>query len=387
MIYSFARTPLQQERLASIGGLAVSFKEGALEADRRNEFSYEHIKGLQQLGYPSWTAPKEYGGEEISLYEFVLYQERLAMGDAAIALGIGWHAGVLHDLAEKRPWPEPVFAEMCRDIVNRGALINRAATEAATGSPSRGGMPGTTATRLPGGGFRLNGRKTFTTLAPVLDYFIVTAVQQPDGEHVEFLIPRATPGLHIEETWDMCGMRGTASHDLVLEDVEVPQESLVHVHAKIRPQSSHPYLLHIPACYLGIAMAAKEEALQFSRTYQPNSLQHPILQLPHIEQSFGRIELELSAARHFLYAVAQRWDEEPERRDQLAADLGAVKVIAVQTALSVVDKAMRISGAHGLVMSNPLQKLYRDVRFGLHNPPMEDQVIRQLSSRAISEKE
>ncbi|MFC7750167.1 acyl-CoA dehydrogenase family protein [Paenibacillus thermoaerophilus] len=240
---------------------------------------------------------------------------------------------------------------------------------------------------MPDGSYRLNGRKTFTTLAPVLDYFIVTAVL--DDAEAEFLVPRETAGVSIDPTWRMAGMRGTASHDLVLDQAVVPEEALVYSAKKAYHQSPNPYLLHIPACYLGIALAARKEALKFAASYQPNSLDHPILYAPNVGQQLGQIELELSAARHYLYAVAARWDELRGRPEaaSLVPELASVKVFALQTALSVVDRAMRIVGAHGLARSHPLQRLYRDVRFGLHNPPMEDLVIARLGKRAVAEAE
>jgi alkylation response protein AidB-like acyl-CoA dehydrogenase len=384
----FVRTLKQGERMKIIGELADSFAEGARAADEEDGFAFEHIEALRKIGYPAYTVPTIWGGEGVSLYEFILYQERLAQGDAAIALGIGWHLGVIFDLDEKRPWQEAVFGKLILDVVEGGALVNRAATEAASGSPARGGKPNTTAERVPGG-YRLNGRKTFTTLSPVLDYFIVTAVLGSTEEETEFLISRNTEGLSIDPTWRMVGMRGTASHDLVLENVVVPGEALVYSAQKAYHKSPNPYLLHIPACYLGIALAARKEALKFARSYQPNSLEHPILYTPNVGQLLGQIELELSAARHFMYAVAARWDElrgQPAAAE-LIPELGAVKAFSIQTALSIVDKAMRICGAHSLARFHPLQRLYRDVRFGLHNPPMEDLVIGQLGRRAVQEAE
>ena len=67
--------------------------------------------------------------------------------------------------------------------------------------------------------------------------------------------------------------------------------------------------------------------------------------------------------------------------------MAAAKSFAVQTAISVVDKALRITGAHGLSMGHPLQRLYRDVRFGLSNPPMDDVTMRLLAQHAIREGE
>lgn len=387
MTVSFARTELERERLALIGSLADSFKPMAQAVDQEGGFAFESVERLRDSGYTAWTVPQAYGGADISIYEMVLYQERLAQGDPALALAMGWHMSTAAELAAKRIWPEEKLGPYLRALAG-GALTNRAATERATGSPSRGGKMQTTAERR-GDSYVLNGRKTFTSLAPVLDLVIVntTLIENGEEEAADFLFPMNTPGVSVDPVWNMMGMRGTGSHDLVLEDVAVPLESLVYrVPFGKRSGQANPYLLHVPACYLGIALAAREEALAFAASYQPNSLDRPIIHAPHIGALIGEIDVELAAARHFMYGVAARW-ERPVDMDEAAAvaELGAVKVTAIRTALSVVDKALRISGAHGLAQSHPLQRLYRDARFGLSNPPMEDSVLRLYHQQAIRE--
>ena len=88
----------------------------------------------------------------ITLLELVQLQETIAQGDGATALGIGWHMSVMKNLAEKRNWVDSTFKELCAKVLN-GALINSAATEAQTGSPTRGGKPQTKAKRTEIHGF------------------------------------------------------------------------------------------------------------------------------------------------------------------------------------------------------------------------------------------
>lgn len=375
----------QKERLTAIGKLADSFASEAHRVDAEHDFAFEHIEALRKLNYFSYTVPREFGGEGVTLYEFVMLQERLAQGDAAIALGVGWHLSVMFELNLNKPWSEAALAALNEQVVKQQILVNRAATEKASGSPTRGGKPQTTALQCTDGSYVLNGRKTFTTLSPVLDYFLVTAGL--DEDTVEFMIPRTADGLRIEQTWNMLGMRGTASHDLVMEEVLLPASALMQVFPKKKAQLAAPHLLHIPACYLGIALAARKEAIKFAYSYQPNSLSTSIIHVPHIVQQLGQIELELQTARHFMYSVAARWDQQVLPPEQLSIELNAVKVTAIQTALSVVDKAMRIVGAHSLALDHPLQRMYRDVRFGLHNPPMEDAVLSMLGRLAIKDIE
>lgn len=63
--------------------------------------------------------------------------------------------------------------------------------------------------------------------------------------------------------------------------------------------------------------------------------------------------------------------------------LGAVKLTVTNAAIEAVDLAMRIVGARSLSLKSPLQRYYRDVRAGIHNPPMDDMTVQILSSYAI----
>ena len=118
---------------------------------------------------------------------------------------------------KKTVWEESVYSQLCA-AVQKGSLINSAATEPQTGSPTRGGKPQTTATKK-GNQWVINGHKSFTTMSPVLDYFIVSAGIQGSDEVGNFLISRSNAGVTINETWDSISMRGTGSHDLVLNNV------------------------------------------------------------------------------------------------------------------------------------------------------------------------
>lgn len=383
---SFAMTSTQKSWLERLDQVLERNKNQVRQVDEANSFHEQLITDLKAIGYHKLPVPALYSGEDTTLTDLLLYQECIARTDAPIALAIGWHMITVFQLSLTDRWDEEVLTRLYKDIVHRGALINKADSEPATGSPSRGGIPQTIARRTEGG-YLITGRKTFTSLAPVLDYFIVSAFNEELGVVSEFLIPRDTDGVSIDLTWNMVGMKGTGSHDLILTEVYLPEQAKVYDRlASSKSTKPNPYLMSIPACYLGIALAARDEAVKFAKSYQPNSLDKPIAYLPHIQQQIGQIELELTTARHLMYATASRW-EQSEQNDGSTpysnADIGAVKLFAVQSALSVVDKSMRIVGAHSLAMSHPLQRMYRDVRFGLHNPPMDDMTLRNLAERAI----
>ncbi|BFJ00519.1 MAG: acyl-CoA dehydrogenase family protein [Priestia megaterium] len=361
--------------------LVEKFKKRAFKIDEEGTFPFENIQELKEAGYTRLSLESKYGGNELRLYDFLLFQELIAQGDASTALSIGWHMGITMDLREKQPWNQQMLDFIFKEIEN-GALINTAATEPKTGSPTRGGKPETAAVKTKEG-WRINGRKTFTTMSPVLNYFLVKASIEGEEEIGLFLIPRETSGLSIEETWDMIAMRGTGSHDLVLENVDIKHDFLVERLGGFKKNEPSGWLLHIPACYMGTAIAARDYAVAFATEYSPNSIEGTISELPNVQRLVGEMELELMQARHFMYSVASKWDE-TSNREALAGELAAVKHVVTNSACTVVDKAMRIVGARSLQRSNPLQRYYRDVRAGLHNPPMDDMTIVNLAKQAFA---
>jgi alkylation response protein AidB-like acyl-CoA dehydrogenase len=378
---NFLEMELTEERLEFMKTLSKQFLQRAHQVDIEGSFPFSNIQDLQNTGYTSLTVPAKYGGKQISLYEFIRLQEMIAEGDGATALSIGWHMGIIMNLHEKRTWEESIYQRLCEKVKN-GSLINSAATEPKTGSPTRGGRPETTAEKR-GSVWVINGRKTFTTMSPVLDYFIVSASIKETRDVANFLIPRKTTGVEIEETWDSIALRGTGSHDLILGNVMVPEDNLVE---RINPKGkkANGWLLHIPACYLGIAKAAQRYAIQFAKEYSPNSIEGAIIDLPTVKQKVGEMELKLMQAEYFLYGVAKQWDSSTVYgREMMSPALGAAKLTVTNTAIVVVDLAMRIVGAKSLSIQNPLQRYYRDVRAGLHNPPMDDMTIQLLAAHSI----
>lgn len=378
----FQETKTLEEKLLLMKELADRFFTRAAKVDEEGSFPFENVQELIDSGYTQLTIPKRYGGEGISLYELVRLQEQMAIGDGATALSIGWHMGIIKNLDEKKLWAESTFAKVIEDV-KKGALLNGAASEPQTGSPTRGGRPTTVAIAQPNG-WIIRGRKTFTTLSPMLDYFIVSASVKDSNETGNFLVHRSLHGVEIEETWDSIAMRGTGSHDLVLTDVLIDTENFVERFVPGK-KGANGWLLHIPACYLGIAKAAKKYAIEFAKSYSPNSIEGTIIDIPSVQQRMGEMELLIMETEYFLYSVAKQWDScAEEQRMLLYPELSAVKHSVTNKAIQVVDLAMRIVGARSLSLKNPLQRYYRDVRAGLHNPPMDDMTIQILAKKVIN---
>lgn len=372
----------QKKMLEKASTLKKRFSKRAQKNDEEARFPFENFEELKEAGFVRLTVPKKYGGEEINLYDFLLIQEKLAVGDGATALSLGWHNGIVMNLRDLNKWEEEKFALVCREIVREGKLINSCATEPTSGSPARGGKPKTTA-KKEGISWIINGHKTFTSLAPALDYFIVTATIEETGDVGEFLIPKDANGVHIKETWDTLGMRATRSDDLILTNVKVDLDQMVTIRADMGKKQPQGWLLHIPACYIGIAKAARDYTVNFAKSYQPQSLPHPISEVPEVRRKVAEMDIELMKARHFMYHVAYLWDNYPEKRREMGEELAAVKYVVTNSAIRIVDLAMRVVGGQSLMKSHPLERYYRDVRAGLHNPPADDLTLMKIGQKAF----
>lgn len=379
-------TGRQRALVATARSLAERIAPRAAEHDRDGTFPFENFEMLREAGYLALTIPEAYGGGGASVLDVVLAQTELAKGDAATALAVGMHLILLGKVGETRVWPEPVFARVARDVVEHGALINAANSEPDLGSPSRGGLPTTTAERTADG-WRIDGHKRWTSLAPALTYLSVMCTVVDDGppRRGTLLVPKATPGVEVVETWDNLGMRATGSHDVRLTNVVVPPDALVPSEGPNVPGDGKGWGGVVTvAVYLGIAEAARDEALRYATTRVPNGMDAPISGLPAIQTRIGQMELLLLQSRTLLHDVARRWVAFPEGRAAMEWQLAAAKHTVTNHAIQVVDQAMRIAGTAGLDRSSPLQRHYRDVRTALNQPPIDDQALTIIAKAAIS---
>lgn len=383
-------TEAQARLLAVAQRLAPRFAERAAAHDRDATLPEQNLRELREAGYFAASVPAEYGGGGHGLADVVAAQIALARGDSSTALAVGMHLMTCGTEAAARAWPEEARRRILGEVAADGALINNIAAEPEMGSPRGGGRPRTTLTPDGDGRWRLSGHKTFSTLAPALTYLIVYAAIEDGSDDTGRVAVRGDlPGVRIEETWDALGMRATASHDVHFEGVALTDADVL---TRRPPGDPDPAMMQggwfpltVAAAYLGVAAAARDEAVRFARERQPTGYAAPIAQIPHVREQVGRMDATLMAARSFLLSTATEWDEHAAGRRALAPQVAAAKRLATNGAVEVVDVAMRIAGGVALVRGHPLERHYRDVRGGLVNPPIEARALEILARAALDE--
>jgi alkylation response protein AidB-like acyl-CoA dehydrogenase len=382
----YPKTERQATFIALADSLTGAIAARADEVDRQGRFPFENFREMREAGFLALTIPERFGGLGADPLEYALAIERIARACGSTALAANMHLTLIGKLGETGIWPEEIYARVSRDVVENGALINSANSEPEMGSPSRGGLPTTTAERTPTG-WRINGRKRWASLAPALTYMLVLATIV-DGDKPpqrgNFLVPAATPGIEIVNTWDNLGMRGTASEDVVLSNVEVPLDALVRVDGSSVPGDGNGWsAFGGAAVFLGIAQAARDEAIRFAQTRRPNGMAGPIAELQTIQHRVAAMELDLLQARTLLYATAEWWIAHPEERGARAWRLAAAKNTVTNAAIRVTDEALRVAGSAGLAATSPLQRYFRDARTSIGQPPIEDIALTMIGKAAL----
>ncbi len=350
----------------------------ALVSGESNVYFFQTVrsaKALREGGFFALSVPRDQGGPGLSLSECAAAILTLAQGSASSALVAVMPLHVFGYAREIRPWPEPVFARMCRAAIADGALFNNVASEPMLGSPSRGGSFATQARPHPNGGWVVNGHKTWTTGGRHITHMLVRLqVEEKPGL---MLVEQSCPGVTWEETWvDTLSLRASDSHDVYFTDVEVPADHLLErggKAGKTLPNAWFPLLL--AAAYLGPAIAARQAVVQYALERTPSALGKPIATLPNIQRQIGEIDVALQAAQALLFEVARAWTGEVDVCQSLYPRVAAAKHFAIETAQDVTNKALHIAGGQSITPTLPLERYFRDVRAGSMQPPSGDTAL------------
>ena len=146
------------------------------------------------------------------------------------------------------------------------------------------------------GGYRITARKVFSSGAPAGDLLMTSAVLESEGEPpmvLHFGIPMNSPQVKVLDTWRTLGMRGTGSHDVMIDGHVVPEAAVA---ARRKAGEWHPLFQIIAtiafpliySVYLGVAESARDIAIGLAKRKQPSH---------HVVELAGRMETELTAAR------------------------------------------------------------------------------------------
>ena len=298
----------------------------------------------------------------------------LGKADPSTALVLSMHYIQHLVMARSTRWPGRLSRKLAREAVEGVALINALRVEPDLGSPSRGGLPATIA-RKTETGWRLSGRKIYSTGAPILKWYAVWAkTDEADRRVGMFLVPAGLPGTRMVETWDHLGLRASGSHDIVFDDVVFPLDYEIDVRKPdqwLVPDFTQAtvHTIFVAAIYDGIARAARDWLVDFLKHRVPSNLGAPLATLPRAQENAGAIEARLAINARLIDSFAADFDDGVLLS---ASESNIIKLTVTNNAIAVVEDALSLTSNHGLTRANPLERHYRDVLCGRVHTPQDD---------------
>jgi alkylation response protein AidB-like acyl-CoA dehydrogenase len=369
---------------AILPGLTAAFAATAAQHDHEASFPNANFEALREAGLLALTAPRRLGGLEADLPTALKVISAVARGEPATALVLVMQY-LFHASVEGRSgWPEHLKQRVIGEAITDGALINALRVEPDLGTPARGGLPATIARRTPEG-WRISGRKIYSTGSTALTWFVVWARSDDADPLVGGWLVRAdTAGITIEETWDHLGLRASASHDVVFEDVLVPLDHALDPQPVGAPP---PYpasfaawsAVLTAAIYDAQARAARDWLVDFLAHRKPANLGAALSTLPRFQEAVGDIDGLLLSNRVLLDTAA--------RGEVGGVEASLVKHLVTENAISVVEKALKLTGNPGLTRHNPLERHHRDVLCGRVHTPQSDVVLTSAGKAAFAARE
>lgn len=374
-------SPRQQELIDLARRLALErFAPRAEKYDREASFPFDDYDDLRAAGLLALCIPERYGGLGASFETYCLVAEQIAQGNAATALTFNMHCltmlmmGEIADMLpmsdQARVRHERLRAQKFQEVVEQGVFYGQPHSEPVelgqtdTALTVGGRRFGTTAQKVDGG-YVINGRKFFVSLAGAAHYYATPALRLGDEPWLErtlyLQVPRDAPGVTFLGEWDSMGMRATVSRDMLLQDVFVPDD------AEVLPPggfgalfNGYPHLpLSFSATFLGLMQAAYDYTLAYLTGQIPGA---PGLQSEVAAKGYAVAEMlfTLEAARALYYrAISEARMEPPLAAVQRAR---AAHVTVQRSVVTLTQEAIRVCGGRAILKRYPLERYARDAR-------------------------
>ncbi|MFC5753210.1 SfnB family sulfur acquisition oxidoreductase [Actinomadura rugatobispora] len=357
---------------------AARIAPGAIDRDREARHPGPELDELAATGLLAVSVPREHGGGGVAASTVGEVFRILAVADPSVAQLILAHFVLIALLGEAGTDAQKEFFY---GRVTAGARIGNATAERGTKHVFD---RLTSVTPAPGGGYRLDGRKYYTTGALGAQWIGVAA--SLDGDQslpVTAFVPGDAEGLEFGDDWTAFGQRATASGSIVFSGVHVPADRVLHlgpVPAAPPPLilGAYDQLLHL-AIDVGIARAALEEGAAFVRTRSRPWFESGVDRVsdePHAVLRFGR----LTTLLHALEALYERGGRavdaalaapEPTDENTAAASLAVAeaKAYSQEIAVQIATDVLELAGTSAADASHGLDRHWRNVRtHSLHDP-------------------
>ena len=376
--------------------LAEKFVGRARKYDSEASFPVENYADMREVGLMGLMVPAIHGGMGADFLQYTKAAGRLAQGDSSTAVTFNMHNIIMGTLAE---------VDENALVGRRGKLMadfrNWAFAEAVAGKvfaasltePGVGFHPRLLSTKYKrvDGGYLLNGKKSFVSLAGNADYYVVAAVADREttsgNPTVSWLVvSEDDPGVRIENVWDTLGMRATVSDNLYLEDTFIPDERLFlrTEGLVVQKLSKEPHLVvgGFSACYLGIIEATFKFVVDYLSKKTQIGNDAPLTDTQLVQLRVGEMSVQVEAARALVYSAAAKVVADRGSKETNAA-VHRGKFYVGEMGPHIASQAIRICGGSTIAKYLPMERYYRDIRCCGLMPAKSDECLWYVGKEAL----
>ena len=357
---SYDLTPEQEMLRKTIRDFAEKeIKPVALKLDEKEEFSYDLVKKMGELGLFGMTISPEFGGQGLDYLSYVIAVEELARVDgcqaATVAAENSLGIGPIYNFGSKEQ-----KQKYLPDLCTGNTLWGFGLTEPDAGSDASNSK---TRAELTNGQWVINGSKIFiTNAASKITAGVTVQCVTGMGTKKEIscvIVPSGTKGFTGREMHQKMTWRSSNTAELYFDNVQVPEANLLGGRGagyKQMLMTLDSGRLGIAAMGLGGAQGAFEAALEYAG--QRKTFGQPLSKHQAIAFKLADCAVEIEAARNLLYKACWLKDEgRPFKKEAAMAKLYCSEVMK-----RVTDHAVQIHGGYGLMEEYRVAKFYRDQR-------------------------
>jgi butyryl-CoA dehydrogenase len=329
----------------------------AAEWDETDQFPYDMVKKMAELGLYSVGLPEEYGGTGDEL-TFTIAAEEVSRGSGGlgisylVTLGLAMYPITMHGNHEQKSRFIPRVVD--------GATVAFALTE-----PMAGSDVANLNTRYEkdGDSFILNGSKIFITSGAEADFVTAFATRDKALGHKgisAFIVEKGAPGFSVGKLEHKMGIHPASAAELIFDNCRIPAENLLGEEGKgfrIALEAIDASRVTIAAQAVGIAQAAFDAAVAYAKERKQFGVE--IARHQGIQFMIADMAVELDAARLLTYRAA--WLTEQSGKSPLK-EAAMAKLYASEAAHRICHKAVQIFGGYGYTREFPVERFYRDQR-------------------------
>nr|WP_320117270.1 acyl-CoA dehydrogenase [uncultured Marinifilum sp.] len=330
----------------------------AAEIDEQERFPIETVEKMAKIGIMGIPIPKQYGGAGGNNVMYSMAVEELSAACATTGVIVSAHTSLCAapimengtEAQKQKYLPKLASGEWI------GAF---GLTEPNAGTDAAGQQ---TMAVEDGDNYIINGSKIFITNAEFAQVYVIFAMtDKSKGTRgiSAFIIEKGTPGFSIGKKEKKMGIRGSATCELIFENVVLPKENMLGKLNKgfgIAMKTLDGGRIGIAAQALGIAQGAIDETVKYVK--ERKQFGRSISGFQNTQFQLADMNTKTEASRMLVRKAANKKD----KKIPYSVDAAMCKLYAAETAMEVTNKAVQLHGGYGYTREYPVERMMRDAK-------------------------